>query len=1018
MLSDDHLRPNLSISEVSEIAEDVFGIFGSINELQSERDQNFHIIGEEGKEFVLKIANISEKKEVLDFQNQAMIHFTSNNIGVNHPKVIHSKTGEMITSLQIEGKNHFVRMLSFVKGKVIAEVKPHSSELMNTVGCFLGNISMGLIDFSHPETIRDFYWDLANASPIIRKYRGCVSDKSKLAILDKFLNLFEIQVLPALPKMRKSVIHSDTNDYNIIVDLNENAINLGIIDFGDMVYSCTVFELAIGIAYLILNKKEPIKYSSEIIAGYHSVYPLTKIELEHIFTLIAMRLCMSVSISAFQHTIEPENDYLIISQKPAWQTLNLLKEIQPRFAYYSFRKACGLEISPIPQEITDWSGRNKDKIGNLFDFDLNESSLTNIDLSVSSLELINAAEIMDTRILSELIDTKIKQKGVKIAVGNFDEVRMGYLRDEFKVEADEGSLWRTIHLGIDLFTTAETPIYSPLDGKLHSFQNNSGEYDYGSTLIIEHKFDKLSFYTLLGHLSEDSLDNKTEGMIIKRGDKIGKIGDYSINGNWPPHLHFQLITDMLGNKGNFPGVALHSEREIWLSICPNPNTILQLPESIFQKTKLSDEDLFRYRKAKIGDSLSLSYKVPLNIVQGFMQYLYNKTGRKFLDAVNNVPHVGHSHPRVVEALYRQAAILNTNTRYLHENLVNYAQLLCETLPEPLNVCYFVNSGSEANELALRLAYYYTGQRDIIVLDAAYHGNTDQLVKISPYKFDGPGGMGISENVHKVSLPDTYRGKYKKDDLDAGKKYAKEIATVVNKLSSQGRKPAAFIFESLPSCGGQIVLADNYLKNAFEYVRESGGICIADEVQIGFGRVGSHFWGFQIQDVVPDIVTLGKPIGNAHPLGAVITTTKIADKFANGMEYFSTTGGNPVSCAVGIAVLDIIKEENLQANALKVGNYLKSGLTKLMKNHPLIGEVRGRGLFIGVELVLDRETLEPAAKEATYIVNRMKDHGVLISVDGPLNNVLKIKPPMVFTKANADMLVMYLDKILEEDFVII
>jgi 4-aminobutyrate aminotransferase-like enzyme len=265
------------------------------------------------------------------------------------------------------------------------------------------------------------------------------------------------------------------------------------------------------------------------------------------------------------------------------------------------------------------------------------------------------------------------------------------------------------------------------------------------------------------------------------------------------------------------------------------------------------------------------------------------------------------------------------------------------------------------------------------------------------------------------MPDVYRGQFKYSDPLAGRKYARHVARNVELIQESGGRVGTFICESLLGCGGQIVLPDGYLAEGYRHVRNAGGLCIADEVQTGFGRVGSHFWGFETQGVVPDIVTLGKPIGNGHPMGAVVTTPEIAASFANGMEYFNTFGGNPVSCAIGLAVLDVIESEGLQANALKAGTKLMTGLRELMDSHPLIGDVRGLGLFVGVELVSDRETLEPAAEQADYVVNRMKQRGILLSTDGPLHNVIKIKPPLVFTEANADFLVSTLDKILTEDF---
>jgi len=414
-------------------------------------------------------------------------------------------------------------------------------------------------------------------------------------------------------------------------------------------------------------------------------------------------------------------------------------------------------------------------------------------------------------------------------------------------------------------------------------------------------------------------------------------------------------------------------------------------------------DILAVRQRHVGRNLSIGYRHPVQIVRGSMQYLFDETGRRYIDGYNNVPHVGHCHPRVVDAAERQMRAVNTNTRYLHENLARYAERLTATLPDPLRVCYFVNSGSEANEVALRLTRAHTRQRDLIVLDGAYHGNTTTLVEISPYKFNGPGGAGQPPWVHVVPVPDVYRGIYRKDDPEAGPMYAETVSQAVDRVRGAGTGLCGFIAESCPSVAGQIMFPPGYLASVYARVRDAGGVCIADEVQTAYGRIGSDFYGFEEQGVVPDIVVLGKPIGNGHPMGAVVTTPEIAASFDNGMEFFSTFGGNTVSCAIGLAVLDVVQEEGLQAHADRVGAHLLARLRPLVDRSPLVGDVRGSGLFIGVELVRDRKTLEPATNEAAEIVNRLREEGILIGTDGPHHNVLKIRPPMPFTIEDADVL---------------
>ncbi|MEO6222738.1 MAG: aminotransferase class III-fold pyridoxal phosphate-dependent enzyme [Vicinamibacterales bacterium] len=418
----------------------------------------------------------------------------------------------------------------------------------------------------------------------------------------------------------------------------------------------------------------------------------------------------------------------------------------------------------------------------------------------------------------------------------------------------------------------------------------------------------------------------------------------------------------------------------------------------------SDADILSDRQQHLGPNLSVAYRRPLHIVRGHLQYLYDADGHEYIDAVNNVAHVGHCHPRVVSAGQQQMAELNTNSRYLHSHIVRYAERLCATLPDPLRVCFFVNSGSEACDLALRLARTYTQSRATVVIDGAYHGNTTELVSISPYKYDGPGGTGQPDHVRKVATPDSYRGWSGSSGVE----------NAIDDLGKAGQHRPTFIAESLLGSCGQFVLPGGYLTQAYAHTRAAGGVCIADEVQVGFGRVGTHFWGFETQDVVPDIVVMGKPMGNGHPIGAVVTTPEIAASFHNGMEYFSTFGGNPVSCAIGIAVLDVIRDEGLQERALHVGEHLRQGFQQLASHYTLIGNVRGLGLFIGVEFVRDRHTLEPAPEAASYVCNRLRELGVLVSVDGPRHNVLKIKPPLVFSDANAARFVETLDNILGED----
>ncbi|XP_028445639.1 5-phosphohydroxy-L-lysine phospho-lyase isoform X2 [Perca flavescens] len=433
--------------------------------------------------------------------------------------------------------------------------------------------------------------------------------------------------------------------------------------------------------------------------------------------------------------------------------------------------------------------------------------------------------------------------------------------------------------------------------------------------------------------------------------------------------------------------------------------------------KLRKEETFAMRKRLIGQSCRLFYSDdPVKIMKARGQYLFDENGKRYLDCISNVHHVGHCHPSITKAAAEQMDLLNTNARFLHDNIVMYADRLAATLPEKLCVFYFVNSGSEANDLALRLAQQYTQHQDVIVLDHAYHGHLMSLIDISPYKFRKLAGQ--KEWVHVAPIPDTYRGIYREDHPNPGQAYADTVKDLIEEVHRKGRKISAFFAESLPSVGGQIILPEGYSSKVAEYVRSAGGVFVADEVQTGFGRVGSHFWAFQLQgeDFCPDIVTMGKPMGNGHPLACVATTVEIAGAFtANGVEYFNTFGGNPVSCAIGLAVLDVIEKEDLRGNATRVGAHLKDLLTKLQTQHQIIGDVRGVGLFVGLELVSDRDQKTPATETAARVVKRLKEEDqICVSTDGPWENVVKFKPPMCFSMEDAELAVQCIDRILTDE----
>lgn len=419
------------------------------------------------------------------------------------------------------------------------------------------------------------------------------------------------------------------------------------------------------------------------------------------------------------------------------------------------------------------------------------------------------------------------------------------------------------------------------------------------------------------------------------------------------------------------------------------------------------EEVLAMRREFLSPAIFHYYKRPLMLVEGRGQYVFDETGRRYLDGFGGIVtvSVGHCHPHVVAAARRQLETLqHTTTIYLNPNVAEYAKALASKMPGDLKVVYFTNSGSEANDLAALMARAYTGMYDVIGLRNGYHGGSQATMGLtahSTWKFHVPHSFGVQHAV----MPDTYRGVYGKDDPDAGRKYADDLKNLIQ-FGTSG-KIAAFIAESIQGMGGTVVYPDGYLKHAFEHARAAGGLCIADEVQTAFGRTGTHYWGFETQGVIPDIVTMAKGIGNGCPLAAVVTTPKIAHALTQ-RSHFNTFGGNPVVSAQGKAVLEVIDREGLQANSLKVGGRLKAGLGKLAEKHSLIGDVRGLGLMLGVELVKDRATKVPAKDECAAVFEKCRDLGLLIGKGGFYGNVLRIKPPMCITPADADFLVDVVD----------
>ncbi|MBT4890567.1 MAG: aminotransferase class III-fold pyridoxal phosphate-dependent enzyme, partial [Rhodospirillales bacterium] len=777
----------IGLNEAEEIASHYYGIEGKAMALEGELDLNFRITVNSEEAYVLKVHNAYADTASLDAQNAMLIHLASQASDLPLPRLLKDIEGQYMSALiDGEGQLRQVRLLSWMDGKTwsAGEIDFYS------LGKFMGKLDRSLESFDHAAAHREFPWEMKGATIHLESLHLVQPDDIRSYVTD-ILTKFSDCVSAKLDSCRMQVIHNDGNDNNVLV--NDDGSISGLIDFGDSVYSPLICELGVAGGYALMRQDDPITAVLPLVAGYHEVNPLTATELEILYDLMRLRLAMSVCMAAVQSAADPENEYLLISQSDIHAALRKLAGENDHMVHMRFRDACGLAPSPLAFTVTRWLEENVDQFAQISPVDLRKDPKWIIDLDPTGDVVQQLGDMNDVADWTDKLNKLTKQAGAEVGIGRYREDRSVYTSDNFKTDNPDER--RTVHLGIDIFMPAGTQIFAPLDGKVAAFHDNASDLDYGPIIILEHSTDDgTPFWTKYGHLNRVSLVGLSIDKEIKKGEAFARMGPFPENGNWPPHVHFQILTHMMDMGCDIHGVASISSLDIWESISPDPNLILGMAENCKGDVQRSNDYLIAKRQRHLSRNLSLSYEAPLKIVKGRGQYLYDDQGNEWLDMVNNVCHVGHCHPRVVTAGQQQMAQLNTNTRYLHDNVVAYSKRLLATFPDPLSVCFFVNSGSEANDLALRLARNYTGARDMLIVDHAYHGNLTSLIDISPYKFNGRGGEGCPEQTHICEMPDGYRGRFKYDDPDLATKYADDVGRHLEKLSSAGKRPAGFIVE--------------------------------------------------------------------------------------------------------------------------------------------------------------------------------------------------------------------------------
>lgn len=990
------------------VLNEAWGIDAVLQPLPGEFDLNFLATARDGSGCVLKVMREGCDAEFVSLLCAAHAHVRSCDARVPVPAVVPTTAGESwCVRRGADGADRILWLLTRCDGVDYARFRPHAAPLVARIGETVARLDGALRDFAHRGLAREIKWNLLHGE-WIAGHLHAVEGADRRAMVERVLRRYA-EIKPALLGEPLAVIHNDLNDNNLLVtrDGEDEPSVSGIVDFGDMIAGPAVAEIAIAGAYLALGQRHPERTLATFVAAYHRVTPLRTEQIDLVWPLLLMRLAVSVVNAAIMRRERPDDPYVVISEAPAWTLLEGAQGIDERLMGARLRAECGLPVTDAAERIAAWLSSARGSLAPVMGVELG-------DAPVGALSVTESTVPRDPFVFG---DDEARTLGAEYAghavwLGRYGEPRPFYTDGAFRAGPHATSDRRTVHIGVDIFMAAGSAVHAPLDGVVEVVEYRDGRLDYGGMAVLRHETPAGDrFATLFGHLSRASVRALGVGQRIARGDAFAELGTADENGGWSPHLHFQLALETAGLGKDWPGVADPDDLELWRAICPNPAPLLNLTEARVAYRPLDVESLERARHEQFATNLRLSYRDHCLFVRGWKHYLFDEWGRAYLDAYNNVPHVGHAHPRLHAVACDQLRRLNSNTRYLHPAQVEFASTLLAKMPPQLTHVFFVNSGSEGNELALRLARTHTGGKDMVTPDHGYHGNTTGAYDVSAYKFNKPGGGGRPEWVQLVPMADTYRGAHR--GADAAERYAAHVDEALARIVARDGRLAGFIAETLPSVGGQIIPPRGYLRGVYERIRAAGGVCIADEVQTGLGRLGEFYWGFAQQDARPDIVVLGKPLGNGHPLGAVVTTAAIARSFDNGIEFFSTFGGSTLSCRMGTEVLRIVDEEGLQENARVQGDRLLAGLRALQERHAVIGDVRGLGLFIGVDLVSDRESRAPATRAASHVVNRMREARILIGTEGPADNVLKIRPPLTIGADDVDQFVATLDEVLEE-----
>lgn len=961
-------RPNLTIEDAADILDSVYGLKGELRELGSQQDRNFKV-GIAGKSYVLKISRSEYPRVELEAQNAILQHLASKQKdGFDSlfviPNVIPCRNGEFIGAATVGAENYHVRLLSFIEGETLTVRKYLNDTAIKALGTLAGNVAYALADFSHPGAVKKSPWDLAYAEVAIPFLLQDTSPNSVAAPILVAMEQVRKRLDPITAGLRVQVIHHDITDDNVVgrKELSGSMLPYAVIDFGDMTKSWLVAELATTCASLLHHgDKDPFSILPAVKA-FHAVCPLHKEELIALWPLIVARACVLLAASHQQLKLDPGNSYAAANAAHE----RIIFDVATSVPFKLMEKAifCALGI--------DFEFKYQVDVKSIIpkvDF----SAAKQIDLSSDNHDFV--AGNWNVSDIERQILLKAAQSGGS-SLTRYGEYRLTRTQVNSRTEPESFAL----HIAVCV--AAGTEVVAPFEGRA---------YVADGILILRNGELNL-------HINGLDIVNGLEYSVAS-GDVLGTVRNEQ-NGFGIISVQQSEIT-----SDELPQFAKPTQSAAWSAVCPSPAAFLGLPIEIPSKAAAS---LLHRRYGSLAGTQKHYYENPPQIERGWKEHLFDTEGRAYLDMVNNVTTIGHGHPRLAENVNRQWLKLNTNSRFHYSEVADFSERLAALAPDGLDTVFLVNSGSEANDLALRLAWAWNGHRNIVSLLEAYHGWTVGSDAVSTSTADNPNALGTRPSwVHPVVSPNTYRGNMSAEQY---------IGTVLDKLSeldAKGEGLAGFICEPIYGNAGGIPLPSGYLKIVYQEIRSRGGLCIADEVQVGYGRTGHHFWGFEEQRVVPDVITIAKGMGNGHPLGAVITRKEIADALEKEGYFFSSAGGSPVSSVVGNTVLDIMEDEQLQANARNIGDHLKRRLEALKQQYPLIGAVHGMGLYMGLEFVRDHTSLEPATEETMALCDRLLELGIIMQPTGDHLNIFKIKPPLCLTKESADYFAATLESVLME-----